>query len=180
MVLPALIQTGKKTAVDFSQIQSIVGSHNVSLGFKEHKDLPSHPSIADICGQNAACCILMEVQHSRNVIRHWVLVIKHPVTYFDSLSLSLPHMYAITGAEPKLMRAFKGLKVDMPTSRVQKNLAHVRDCGLHVACRAVFHTYSNSQYYSFLKSLGADTDDSVVMMCLLHLLDLKAVKIKHK
>ena len=44
--------------------------------------------------------------------------------YFDSLALSLEHMYQITKTEPKLIRAFKGLNVEMPHVRVQKNLAN--------------------------------------------------------
>ena len=40
-----------------------------------------------------------------------VLVIGKPLIYFDSLALSLEHMYSITKSEPKLIRAFKGLKV---------------------------------------------------------------------
>ena len=125
-MLPELIKRGEKTAVDFSQISKIVGPHGVDIAFKEHKDLKSHPTVESICGSHTACCILMEVKHSRQPIRHWVLVIKKPPRYFDSLSLSLEHLYQITRAEPKLIRAFKGLKVDMPHIRVQKNLSSVR------------------------------------------------------
>jgi len=177
-MLPELIKRGEKTAVDFSQISKIVGSHGVDLAFKEHSDLKPHPTVESICGSHDACCVLMEVKHSRQPVRHWIVVIQKPqVRYFDSLSLSLEHLYQITKTEPKLLRAFKGMKVDMPHIRVQKNLSNVRDCGLHVAVRAIFHTYSNSEYYKFLKSFGSDTDATVTLMCLTHLVDMKAVKI---
>ena len=178
-MLPELIRRGEKTAVDFDQISQIVSPHGVKLTFKEHKDLPSHPSVASILDSYEACCILMDVKHSRSPIRHWVLVIGKPhLVYFDSLALSLEHMYQITKSEPKLIRAFKGLKVDMPRTRIQKNLANVRDCGLHCAVRAVFHKYTNRQYYSFLKKFGSSTDATVVLMCLMHLVDMKELTIK--
>ena len=179
MPLPELIRRGEKTAVDFDQIKKIVSPHGVDVTFVEHKDLPAHPSLSTILGSHTACCVLMEVKHSSQPIRHWVLVIGKPhLVYFDSLALSLEHMYQITKSEPKLIRAFKGLKVDMPHVRIQKNLSNVRDCGLHCSVRAVFHKYSNKEYYKFLKSFGSDTDATVVMMCLLHLVDMKSLTIK--
>ena len=107
-MLPELIRRGEKTAVDFDQISQIVSPHGVKLTFKEHKDLPDHPSIGSILGSYEACCILMDVKHSRTPIRHWVLVIGKPLTYFDSLALSLEHMYSITKSEPKLIRICLG------------------------------------------------------------------------
>ena len=172
-MLPELIRRGEKTAVDFDQISRIVSPHGVKLTFKEHKDLPSHPSIASILGSYEACCILMDVKHSRAPIRHWVLVIT-----LISSTLTVLLLYSITKSEPKLIRAFKGLKVDMPRTRIQKNLANIRDCGLHCAVRAVFHKYTNRQYYTFLKKFGSSTDATVVLMCLLHLVDMKSLSIK--
>ena len=38
--------------------------------------------------------------------------------------------------------------------------------------------YTNRQYYSFLKKFGSSTDATVVLMCLMHLVDMKELTIK--
>ena len=177
---PEIIKAGEKTAVDFQQIQAICSPHGVDVTFKEHNQLPENPTLSGILGSSPACCILMEVKHSRKPIRHFLIKNSRNYIYFDSLNLTLEHMYSITQTSPKLIRAFSGHKVEMPSVRVQKNIAHVRDCGLHCSVRAIFHRYSNREYYKFLRKFGTDFDYTVTMMCLLHLIDMKALKIQHK
>ena len=179
-----ILRTAKNIPLEFSQLKAIVGDR-ASVGFRDHESLRPHMTPAEICGKHDCVAIMVHIlnakTHKQNGVNHWVGLIKNgkKFAYFDPLGLSLRQLIQITHERPVLEQIFKGHNVEMSTTGVQRFAENVRDCTMHVAVRFCFPKWTNAKYYKFLKSSRLNTDDTVTIMTLLHLLreDLLPTKV---
>ena len=65
------------------------------------------------------------------------------------------------------------MTVDYNRYQLQSYNSTVEDCGYHVSSRSRFNSLSNLQYFNLIKSININSDDLIILLQFLDIIDLK-------